>query len=171
MNEITSELHNEVLEKFRPMVERLAEEGKTPQEITAIYVKYLKTCQKNYYGTLNSPQPFRDIYNKITIKTDSTAELILYNFLQKHGIEFEFQKKIGIYRIDYLVDNFLVVELDGDYHDQKHDDIRDKYLERMGYRVLRIALNDLMVAPELLIAKIKEQQPKAIKKRHIRLIK
>jgi len=171
MNEITSELHNEVLKKFEPLIWRLAEEGKTPEEITAIYMKHLAACRVNYYGEFRNLNSMQEILNNMTLKADSSAEHLLYNYLQKNSIAFEFQKKIGAYRVDYLVDNYLVVDLDSDLHNPKKDAVRDKYLEKMGYVVLRITINDLVAAPELLIKKIKELQPKERKQKHIRRIK
>ena len=68
------------------------------------------------------------------------------------GHKFLFQYIIGEYIVDFLCpDCKLIIEVDGDYHTeltQQHDDeIRTRWLENAGYKVIRFTneqvLNDI----------------------------
>ena len=55
-----------------------------------------------------------------------------------HGIDFDRQRIIGNYIVDFYVKTLgLVVEIDGKSHDGKEvdDGLRDKYLESLGLKV------------------------------------
>jgi len=89
---------------------------------------------------------------------DSKAEVIFYEFLIESGIPFKFQYKIGPYKVDYLIDGSLVVELDGPHHNRQkeYDEKRDKYIEKMGYTVLRIPISDFMMGNDAVLGAINE---------------
>ena len=59
--------------------------------------------------------------------------------LRKQKIPFRRQVKIGIYRVDFLVPEWIVVDVFGPHHDGLRqtgwDESRRMYLERKGYRV------------------------------------
>ncbi|WP_312399171.1 endonuclease domain-containing protein [Chryseobacterium sp.] len=58
-----------------------------------------------------------------------------------HQIDFDRQRIIGNYIVDFYVKNLgLVIEIDGWSHDTKeiYDDIRQKYLESLGLKIFRI---------------------------------
>lgn len=57
-----------------------------------------------------------------------------------HNIDFDRQRIIGNYIVDFYVKNLgLVVEIDGWSHDTKeiYDEVRQKYLESLGLKVFR----------------------------------
>ena len=59
-----------------------------------------------------------------------------------HGIDFDRQRIIGNYIVDFYVKTLgLVVEIDGRSHDHKEadDEVRQKYLESLGLNVFRIS--------------------------------
>jgi very-short-patch-repair endonuclease len=61
---------------------------------------------------------------------------------QFHNIDFDRQRIIGNYIVDFYVKTLgLVVEIDGSSHDYKvdYDSARQQYLESLGLRVFRIA--------------------------------
>ncbi len=63
--------------------------------------------------------------------------------LVSEGVRLDFQVEEGRYRVDFLVNHWLVVEIDGAaYHSSAEvkirDGMRDRYLENLGYSVLRI---------------------------------
>lgn len=76
-------------------------------------------------------------------------EVIVEKLLQSLGIEFEAQKPIGWYVVDfYIPSKNLVVECDGDYwHSipkvKVRDGQKDTYLTRRGYKMLRILGKDI----------------------------
>ena len=64
-----------------------------------------------------------------------------------HGIDFDRQKIIGNYIVDFYVKTLgLVVEIDGLIHEQKkeYDEKRQKELELYGLKVYRIINHDIL---------------------------
>ena len=65
-------------------------------------------------------------------------EKIAYDFLTENEIEFEHNKKIGKYFPDFVIGN-TIIEIDGArWHDQERDALRDKNLNELGFKVIRI---------------------------------
>lgn len=74
--------------------------------------------------------------------TDSEYVLRQYVRANQLGHKFLFQYIIGQYIVDFFCpDANLIIELDGGYHSEPqqvyHDEIRTKWLESMGYKVIR----------------------------------
>ena len=75
------------------------------------------------------------------------AEIILWSKIkgkQLKSSQFYRQKPIGSYVVDFYCPRFnLVIELDGGQHfspeGKRKDAIRDKFLERLGIKVLRFS--------------------------------
>ena len=64
-----------------------------------------------------------------------------------HGIDFDRQRIIGNYIVDFYVKNLgLVVEIDGSIHDLtiEYDGIRQNDLERYGLKVFRLTNHDIL---------------------------
>jgi very-short-patch-repair endonuclease len=77
------------------------------------------------------------------------AERRLWYRLRGHrfdGNKFKRQVPIGPYIVDFAcLNRKLVVEADGGQHNEnQHDDARDAYLRREGFRVLRFWNNDVL---------------------------
>ena len=78
-----------------------------------------------------------------TLRRDETdAEAIVWwqvRNRQLNGFKFRRQVPIGPYIADFVCqERRIIVELDGSQHaGSLRDAIRDRYLERLGYRVLR----------------------------------
>ena len=109
------------------------------------------------YAKQHEPKAIGDCLNIFDLqKADSKAEAIFYELLQNSGTKFSFQHNIGPYRVDYLVMGFLIIEIDGPQHDKNHDDKRDKYLRKMGYKIIRIPTWVLVSCPDAAIQEIKE---------------
>ena len=71
-----------------------------------------------------------------------------YCFLKEYPIRFQRQKCIGSYIVDfYCFQAKLVIELDGSQHytpeNQKKDQIRTRYLENYGLKVIRFCNIDV----------------------------
>jgi very-short-patch-repair endonuclease len=76
-------------------------------------------------------------------------------------LRLDFQVEEGRYRVDFLVNEWLIVEIDGAaYHSSPEamarDRIRDRHLEGLGYSVLRIPAKLAFQSPVLTVAKVKE---------------
>jgi very-short-patch-repair endonuclease len=64
-----------------------------------------------------------------------------------HGIDFDRQRVIGNYIVDFYVKRLgLVVEIDGSSHDYtwEYDRCRDEFLSSLGLKVYRISVDDVM---------------------------
>jgi very-short-patch-repair endonuclease len=64
---------------------------------------------------------------------------------QLDGLKFRRQEVIGPYIADFMCPSCaLIVEVDGDAHDEAKDRLRDDVLEQFGFLVLRITNLDVM---------------------------
>jgi very-short-patch-repair endonuclease len=64
---------------------------------------------------------------------------------QLNGHKFRRQAVVGSYIADFLCSQkALIVEVDGDTHDEAKDRLRDDLLAQNGYRVLRFTNEDVM---------------------------
>ena len=94
----------------------------------------------------------------------TSAEATLWNFLKSKRIEgrkFRRQYSIGNYIVDFCCPSEkLIIELDGDPHGEYHriqkDENRDKYLESLGFIVLRFENRFVFQDPEYLKNEIRK---------------
>ena len=95
-------------------------------------------------------------------KNPTEAESAMWDLLKSNNIGLHFRRQHVI--LDYIVDFIciekgLVIELDGGYHtnpeQKEYDDNRTAHLEQLGYTELRFTNEELLCAPEQVIAKIK----------------
>lgn len=156
--EITKKLHKQAIEKMKPLIEQLVSEGADPGTIISAAKSVTRGKVEDYYAWLKRPTQIRTSLRlalEQIPEADSKAEVIFYDLLHEH-FTFKFQYKIGMFRVDYLIGDDLVVELDGPQHDKPKDAIRDEYLAKLGYRVLRIPIYVLAMGQNAVIAGIKE---------------
>jgi len=77
-------------------------------------------------------------------KAGNLSEVLLWKRLNKKqllGLDFNRQKIIGNYIVDFFcLEKMLAIEIDGDSHNDKveYDAERDKYLQGLGIKTLRI---------------------------------
>jgi very-short-patch-repair endonuclease len=156
MQEITKKIKDEALAKFEPIAIELAKEGKTPSEIAEVFKKHVDMKSRNFY----KPNEFFKVDNLIKDlkieNNDSKAEAIFYKLLVDNGLNFNFQVEIGYYRVDYLINGNLIIELDGQQHTKEKDDRRDKYLRSLGYKIIRIPLWILAIDKQAVVDEILE---------------
>jgi very-short-patch-repair endonuclease len=81
-------------------------------------------------------------YAKRMRTNPTSGELVMLGRLEMSRIKFKFQAEVGCYIVDFLIPKkLIVIEVDGKYHEQEsaiaYDAKRQKYLERMGLKVLR----------------------------------
>jgi very-short-patch-repair endonuclease len=95
-------------------------------------------------------------------KKSTSAEVTLWNFLKKSqsGRKFRRQDSIGNYITDFCCPSEkLIIELDGNGHGEystiEKDEIRDKYLEDQGFRILRFENKLVFQDPEYVLNEIK----------------
>ena len=95
-------------------------------------------------------------------KMMTDAERSLWRHLrdrQIDGFRFRRQVSIGRYIVDFAcLEKRLIVEVDGGQHDINRDDdtVRDAWLTKEGYRVLRFWNNEVLSNREGVLARIAE---------------
>ena len=68
---------------------------------------------------------------------------------QLEGLKFRRQEVIGPFIADFMCPaRSLIVEVDGDTHDEAKDRLRDEELARFGFMVLRVTNFEVMGNPE-----------------------
>ena len=156
MQEITKKLHKQALNLFYPVIEQMAEEGASEEQIVDAFQKHLNIKTRQYHQRDDGPKTISALMNGILdkVKADSHTEQIFYDLLINRKIRFQFQYKIGPYKADYLLAGFIVVEIDGPQHSKSHDDARDKYMRRMGYKIIRVPTWVLVMDPDAVIEEI-----------------
>jgi very-short-patch-repair endonuclease len=93
-------------------------------------------------------------------RSQTEAEKKLWDRLkggQRHGVKFRRQFPIGPFFADFCAaTELLVIELDGSQHMDMvvRDEQRTKYLENLGYRVVRFWDNDALASTDEVIEKI-----------------
>lgn len=170
MQEITERLYQRLKDDFYPVAEKLAKDGRSPNEIASVFKIQLDIKTQQYYEKVNKgPKRIGEILGNVLDftekqKADSKLERIFYQILIESEMKFEFQYSIGPYRADFLFSGFLVVELDGPQHEKEHDDRRDLYMRKMGYKIVRVPVWILISDPYAVIEEIREAISKNPKK-------
>ena len=112
------------------------------------------TADPFYYGMLRE-------YAAENRKFQTDAERMLWRCLStnKLGIHFRRQHIIGCYIADFVcLRKRLIIEVDGGYHSQKKQTVKDYYrtedLERMGFKVLRFRNEEIETNISLVLDQI-----------------
>ena len=94
----------------------------------------------------------------------TTAETVFWKIAKSSGLGEKCRRQyiIGQYIVDFFFrKSKLIVELDGAYHfsdeQQKEDAIRQEWLEKMGYTVIRFTNEDILFNTENVITHIKSK--------------
>lgn len=159
MNKLSEKVNKGLFRiKFKPLLKKCG----SVEYAEYCYNKYIdqktnqfyniEICQKYFWFGV-----FANIVNQKW--GDSKAESIFYSLLTENNINFEFQKKIGKYYADFVI-NKLVVEVDGPHHWKNKNQVnydleRDSYIEKQGYIILRVRLYTLVCNIDKIIKIIK----------------
>lgn len=88
------------------------------------------------------------ILDRCSAKSESFLESIVRQRLHDAGLHPEEQVTVGSYRVDFLLDGWLVIECDGRAHSEAErfagDRVRDAYMAERGLRVLRFTYRQIM---------------------------
>ena len=139
----------------------------TPKFTSGIFTSTVHTSEGSTKPYKNEPieepeeEPKENIaehYKHILEVNATYAERVLYSFLTGK-IDFEFQKIIYTDNKHFFIDDFyipsknLIIELDGEYHDdakqQEKDIWRTKILKSLGYRVIRFKNKQIIESKDL----------------------
>jgi very-short-patch-repair endonuclease len=102
---------------------------------------------------------------RITLRNNLTAaEASLWNLLKRRqvsGYKFRRQHSIGNYIVDFCCPKaMLIIELDGNVHGEYaqiiKDELRDNYLTKLGFTILRFENKRVFQDPEFVIKEIKK---------------
>ncbi len=167
METITKKTRSAIAEKlvdeFMPLARELEKEGVPEWRIRNIVGQVMNNRVRNYYKhdrTAPLSSGMRTVLDALNDKcADSKAETIFYNMLLEKGVDFDFQVKIGKYRVDFLFDNLIVFKGDGPHHNSQveYDRFRDKFLESMGYQVMRMRWTLVAQMPDIVIEVIQDE--------------
>jgi very-short-patch-repair endonuclease len=103
---------------------------------------------KNYFSLPYNPNLKKRA--RLLRKAGNLSEVLFWNRVknkQFKGFDFDRQKVIGNYIVDFYCTNTnVVVEIDGSSHDnkQEYDRERDEYLQSLGLTVIHIPVKDVM---------------------------
>jgi len=95
---------------------------------------------------------------------ETQAEQILWSWLrnkQLNGVKFRRQQTLGKYIIDFIsFDKKLIIEIDGGQHNEdpfiEKDELRTRWLESEGFRVIRFWNNDVLSNTDGVIMNIRK---------------
>ncbi|MBE3145141.1 MAG: DUF559 domain-containing protein [Planctomycetes bacterium] len=155
----TKKITDDAIKTFGPVIEQMANEGCDTDQIVRAFQGHVKIKTREFYRRPDFA-PLNDLVKTVIEgPRDSKAEGILLSLLTNNGIGCVFHRKIGPYTADYLVNEKVIIELDGPEHQKisqgKRDTKRDSYLKRMGYEVIRIPLWALSVDTDAIIEEIR----------------
>lgn len=88
----------------------------------------------------------------------SRPEKITKDILERNGLSFDQEFKIGKYFIDFALPNKIALEIDGkqhNYKERKEKDLeKDKFLIEQGWKIIRISWDDKQNMEEKILEKI-----------------
>lgn len=126
--------------------------------------RFFKTADTTYWQTLKK-------YGRENRKNPTEAEDILWQRIRNNqlGVKVRRQHSIGGFIVDFaLLEVKLVIEVDGEYHnneDQKiYDEARTEFLKGYGLEIIRFTNEEVIEKTEEVIRKIKDE----IKKRKLK---
>lgn len=156
----TKKITDDAIKTFAPIVEQMANEGCDKDQIIRAFQNHVKAKTRVFYRKPDFVR-LNDVVGVIMEgKPDSKAEMILLAMLSNNGIKCVFHRKIGPYTADYIVNEKVIIELDGPEHQKisqgKHDTHRDAYLKRMGYEIIRIPIWALSIDTDAIIEVVQE---------------
>jgi very-short-patch-repair endonuclease len=155
VKEITEKLRKQVLERSKPFIDQCVKEGLSQNMIVQACKRQVENKMNEYYRSVHGPTRMNRVFDEVELTADSKAEMVFYDLLEKNDIEFKFHYNIGPYTADYFIPDDLVIELDGPQHNKERDEKRDRYMQDMGYRVLRLPLWVVADDPQAVINEIK----------------
>lgn len=100
-------------------------------------------------------------YARENRRTGNMAEIAFWKQVHKkmfHGLDFDRQKVIGNYIVDFFVKRLgLVIEIDGGSHNEKadYDAQRDKYLEGLGLKVFHTTDYDVLQHVNIMLSDLR----------------
>jgi very-short-patch-repair endonuclease len=107
------------------------------------------------------PRRYRRLRGLVDRRAESGPETLMRLMLRTLGCRFEVQVKlVGVGRVDFVVEGWLIVECDsvqfhGSPEDQRRDRRRDQAAATLGYATYRPLAEDIMWRPEAVVAALR----------------
>ena len=101
------------------------------------------------------------VLRELDVRAESIVEVDAQHLFRSNGIDYEAQVFLpGIGRVDFLLDGFLIVEIDGfAFHSKREDMLRDRNHNNTstvnGYSVLRYMPEHVWFSPDQVMAEIR----------------
>ena len=115
-----------------------------------------KTASADKYG-------FLKVYARENRRNATLAESVLWEHLREglSGKKFLRQHVIGDFIVDFVSRHGgLIIEVDGGYHaeprQQEDDQLREEYLESMGYHILRFTNEEVLYNTKKVLEQIEQ---------------
>lgn len=102
---------------------------------------------------------------KILRKQSTPMEIKIWNRLRSRrfmGLKFRRQCPLGLYIVDFVcIEKMLIIEIDGGQHNEEkqheYDKRRTKFLNDLGYTVLRFWNNEILLQFDAVMDQIYQQ--------------
>ena len=112
-------------------------------------------------GRLKYLEELRTLSRNNRTNATRTENIVWYEILKNNRTGFKFlrQKPINKFILDfYCKELLLAIEVDGKYHDKRinYDEARDKFLENLNIKTLRISSEEIIENPKKVKKKINE---------------
>jgi len=116
--------------------------------VTIPRIDKVKRASKNYFNLPYNPK-LKERARALR-KAGNLPEVLFWQRVHKNkfkGLDFDRQKIIGNYIVDFYCPNYqVVIEIDGSSHDnkQEYDAKRDKFLQSLGLEVIHISAKEVL---------------------------
>lgn len=100
---------------------------------------------------------------RVSYHGETNIEALIHQELEKRGVAFDYQVRLGSYRVDFILLDFnAVIECDGEYwhsndRQRRHDLKKDQFLVERGYIVFRLSERDILASPAACIEQVLAQ--------------
>ena len=122
--------------------------------------KAIPRNSKNYHKLPHNPK--LKIRARELRQAGNLSEVLFWKQVRNRqflGLDFDRQKIIGSYIVDFYNANYqIVIEIDGKSHEFKihYDEERDNFLRSLGLTVIHISAEDVLQRLDLVMKKLKE---------------
>ncbi len=145
-----------------PSLKRLSESRKgkkNPVHKKGVKEKIRKTLLQTYKDhpeilENRKPAGINQFSNNLT-----SIEEPIANLLEKFGIPYEHNVRVGRFFPDFIINNNIIIECDGEYwhQDTEKEERRDKYLLERGFQVFHLMGKEIMQNAELALMSVLDQ--------------
>jgi very-short-patch-repair endonuclease len=120
-----------------------ATKGKIGKPWTAEQKKAKSEWRKQYHIDHPEAHPNRKLAGNRSKM--SYPEQVAYDWLTENKVNFEHNKKIGKFFPDFVVNDNVIIEIDGEHwHNEEKDSKKDSFFEEAGYTVIRIKAKEMI---------------------------